>query len=528
MLKSLKIKILLVFFIYFGCPSYGQNVPGLNIRYYYAAGTEILIPGNKAFKIKNIQPGNSIISYDLNTAQLKLSSIRKVSNVLHNNIIKIYFSDGTINQNTFNCIYFTKKKEWCSYKPDKTKKQNELEAGRLEVGDIVYKMEAGILKEIKIVRIEPFTEEILVYNLILEYPYNNYFANGILVHSETMDSTKTKPSFRVNPKNNSSPGTENVSLFSSSLVKPSFRISPPPGSIAYYEADVKSYSDYYPFGMLMNGRKDDNYRFGFNGMEKDNELKGEGNSLDFGSRIYDSRLGSFFSIDSDYYKYVWNSPYSYAINSPIKFIDKNGLGPDKITNNSNSKIKLTGSSEIKFIIKGKNEKVIDFGELRGSIVLNPGDIYYEMDNDLKATIAGDEGTIQGGYGKIIRNNGDVDYVFVNDVDYIDVEIGQKFIVDGKEVTNDHSKEFNRLRSDGDRKMVPTESVLSTEEVDNVKESDTSFKPKNGWTNEPNKGEIKLDDWIGELKISDEEDKTKKKTGRIKVEKPGIFGAIETN
>ena len=39
------------------------------------------------------------------------------------------------------------------------------------------------------------------------------------------------------------------------------------------------------------------YRFGFNGMENDHEMKGTGNSLDFGARIYDPRIGKFLSID---------------------------------------------------------------------------------------------------------------------------------------------------------------------------------------------------------------------------------------
>jgi len=39
------------------------------------------------------------------------------------------------------------------------------------------------------------------------------------------------------------------------------------------------------------------YRFGFNGQEKDDELKGEGNSYDFGARIYNPRLGIFLSPD---------------------------------------------------------------------------------------------------------------------------------------------------------------------------------------------------------------------------------------
>ncbi|MFT6150196.1 MAG: hypothetical protein ACJAUH_002894, partial [Saprospiraceae bacterium] len=51
----------------------------------------------------------------------------------------------------------------------------------------------------------------------------------------------------------------------------------------YYEATVVSAVDYYPFGSSMAGRKynDDSYRYGFNGMEKDDEMKGNGNSYDF-------------------------------------------------------------------------------------------------------------------------------------------------------------------------------------------------------------------------------------------------------
>ncbi|MNU14668.1 hypothetical protein D3C71_27850 [compost metagenome] len=68
----------------------------------------------------------------------------------------------------------------------------------------------------------------------------------------------------------------------------------------------------------------DRYRFGFNGMEKDNELKGKGNSLDFKFRAYDSRLGRFMSVDPLYKKYPWNSNYAFAENSPIRGIDLEG------------------------------------------------------------------------------------------------------------------------------------------------------------------------------------------------------------
>src|SRR5690554_3372538 len=71
------------------------------------------------------------------------------------------------------------------------------------------------------------------------------------------------------------------------------------GNIDYFLADVVSYSDYYPFGMQMPGRsfQSDEYDYGFNGQLKDNEIKGEGNSYDFGNRMHDPRVGRFMSRD---------------------------------------------------------------------------------------------------------------------------------------------------------------------------------------------------------------------------------------
>jgi RHS repeat-associated protein len=59
-------------------------------------------------------------------------------------------------------------------------------------------------------------------------------------------------------------------------------------------------------------------------MEKDDEVKGSGNSYDFGSRLYDSRLGRWLSVDKAFFGYPNQSTYSFCINNPIKFIDANG------------------------------------------------------------------------------------------------------------------------------------------------------------------------------------------------------------
>jgi RHS repeat-associated protein len=66
------------------------------------------------------------------------------------------------------------------------------------------------------------------------------------------------------------------------------------------------------------------YRYGFNGKEKDSELKGEGNSLDFGARMYDPRIGRWFAPDLLEGKYPSISPYVFSRNSPLMFNDIDG------------------------------------------------------------------------------------------------------------------------------------------------------------------------------------------------------------
>lgn len=66
------------------------------------------------------------------------------------------------------------------------------------------------------------------------------------------------------------------------------------------------------------------YRYGFNGKEKDNETYGDGNSLDFGARIYDSRIGRWLSLDIRDGNYPGISPYSISYNNPIIFKDPDG------------------------------------------------------------------------------------------------------------------------------------------------------------------------------------------------------------
>lgn len=100
------------------------------------------------------------------------------------------------------------------------------------------------------------------------------------------------------------------------------------GQADYYTAEVASAQDYYPFGMLQPGRQftlGNAYRYGFNGKENDNEVKGEGNQQDYGMRVYDPRAGRFLSIDPLTKQYPELTPYQFASNRPIDGVDLDGL-----------------------------------------------------------------------------------------------------------------------------------------------------------------------------------------------------------
>jgi RHS repeat-associated protein len=61
----------------------------------------------------------------------------------------------------------------------------------------------------------------------------------------------------------------------------------------------------------------DSYRYGYQGQEKDDEIKGAGSSINYSLRMYDTRLGRFMKIDPIAKKYPMYSPYHFSSNQPI-------------------------------------------------------------------------------------------------------------------------------------------------------------------------------------------------------------------
>ncbi|MEO8932892.1 MAG: RHS repeat-associated core domain-containing protein [Xanthomarina sp.] len=94
-----------------------------------------------------------------------------------------------------------------------------------------------------------------------------------------------------------------------------------------FKPEILAFNDYYPFGMLLPKRhgSSDSYRYGFQGQEKDDEVKGEGNSLNYKYRMHDPRIGRFFTTDPLESSYPWNSPYAFSENRVIDGVELEGL-----------------------------------------------------------------------------------------------------------------------------------------------------------------------------------------------------------
>ena len=91
----------------------------------------------------------------------------------------------------------------------------------------------------------------------------------------------------------------------------------------------------------MDGRTEQGgkYRYGFQNQEIDNEIKGEGNSVNYKYRMHDPRVGRFFAVDPLYREYSFNSPYTFSLNRVIACIELEGAEAAKPKTGANNLIK---------------------------------------------------------------------------------------------------------------------------------------------------------------------------------------------
>lgn len=103
--------------------------------------------------------------------------------------------------------------------------------------------------------------------------------------------------------------------------------------VEHVKSPVVSSQDYYPFGLtfssFIRGNSTPN-QYQYNGKELQDELNV--GWLDYGSRMYMSDIGRWGVNDRLSERYSELSPYHYALNNPLRYVDINGDSAWNITN----------------------------------------------------------------------------------------------------------------------------------------------------------------------------------------------------
>jgi hypothetical protein len=133
-------------------------------------------------------------------------------------------------------------------------------------------------------------------------------------------------------------------------------------------------------------------------MEKDDEVKGEGNSVNYEYRMHDTRLGRFFAVDPISHEFPWNSPYAFSENRLLDAVELEGLEAKIIITGEGANNAITAALEngdhneaislawsaLKLTMKGKGDYATFIPDRSGGLEI------YNSNNELILIVSSEE------------------------------------------------------------------------------------------------------------------------------------------